>query len=89
MKRIGWTAMLLAVALLTAGCSNSDTNGDSKNGKSNSAAGTDSLPPPVDVEVPENVDGEKVTGAVGKALLKGLSGGPSESKTDDAPKFDP
>ena len=61
MKRIGWIAMLLGVVLVFAGCGKPEEK---------------QPPPAVEVpEVPENVDADKVTGAVGKALLKGISGG--------------
>ena len=89
MKRIGWTAMLLSVALMMAGCSKSDPDTDSKDGEAKPGAATLSPDPTDEVKVPENVDAEKVTGAVGNALLKSVGFDPPKGNKGDGPPFDP
>ena len=82
MKRIGWTAMLLGVALMMAGCKGDETvaPGD---------AATNAQPAdPGAVEQP--VEGNsKVAGAVGKALWKGFLSRPTSEEPGQAPPFNP
>ena len=100
MKRIGWIAMLLCTALVMTGCSNSDDqNGKPEGGDSapaaggddsGSAGGSDDLGTGTEAAAKSmsGKGGNKVTGAVGNALLKSVTG--STGKDDDldkAPEF--
>jgi len=69
MKRIGWSLLLLGAALLTAGCPKPNAG-----------------PPPQEevIFIPKTVDGEKVTGAVGRALLKGVTEAPAPQQPDNS-----
>lgn len=74
MKRIGWSLLLLGAALLTAGCPKPNAG----------------QPPQQEViSIPETVDGEKVTGAVGRALLKGVTEAPAPQQPDDSAPSNP
>ena len=73
MKRIGWSLLLLGVALLAAGCPKPNAG-----------------PPQEEViRIPETVDGEKVTGAVGRALLKGVTEAPAPQQPDNSAPSNP
>ena len=73
MKRIGWSLLLLGAALLTAGCP-----------KPNAGQPQDEV-----ISIPETDDGEKVTGAVGRALLKGVTEAPAPQKPDNSAPSNP
>jgi len=74
MKRFAWTALLLGIALTTASCQKPGAGGVADR--------------PADAEefvVPEDVDGKKVTDAMGKALLKGFNAGPTKTPPPTEP----
>ena len=71
MKRIGWTMMLIGVALLTTGCPK---------------PGAEQPASQETITIPENVDGEKVSKAVGTALLKGIT---KSTSSDDSSESTP
>lgn len=94
MKRIGWIAMFLGVALIVEGCSNTETQAPDKKPVKQEPAkkqpaqqqpADEQLAAPGPTEPPAGGAGAKkdtgkVAGAVGRALLKGIGG---KSKTDD------
>lgn len=99
MKRIAWIAMLSVAALIAAGCTKVETENtpdptsDTQPvdaGPAEPPAGSETAQePPGDDGQPE--DEQRVPGAIGKALLKGIAGG-SESDKDEpgeAPEYKP
>jgi len=74
MKRFAWAALLLGIALTTAGCQKPGAGGAADQ--------------PADAQkfvVPEDVDGKKVADAMGKALLKGLNASPPKTPPPSEP----
>ena len=99
MKRIAWIAMLSVAALIAAGCAKVET--ENTPDPANDVQPVDAGPaePPAGSETaqePGEDDGQpkdeqRVPGAIGRALLKGITGG-SESDKDDpgeAPEYEP
>ncbi len=102
MKHIGWIAMLLCMALVTAGCSNSDDQNGKPEGGDDSATAVESDDLGTGTEAAAKSmagkGGTKVTKAVGnallesvpvgKALLKSVKGVTSKNKDlEKAPEF--
>ncbi|MHC4178458.1 MAG: hypothetical protein ACYSWU_13185 [Planctomycetota bacterium] len=90
MKRITWTVVLLAVGLLAAGCTKVET--DDNPGPASGAQPADPAVPGQPAENEGDAKSEKgVAGAIGTALLKGITGGSESEKDrpDEAPEFEP
>lgn len=99
MKRITWTAMLSVAALIAAGCAKVET--ENTPGPASDTQPVDALPaePPPGSETaqePGEDDSQpkgeqRVPGAIGRALLKGIAGGSESDKGDpgEAPPYKP
>ncbi len=99
MKRIAWIAMLSVAALIAAGCTETETDNTLDPASDTQPADAGPAEPPAgsgtaqepgeDDSQPK--DKQRVPGAIGRALLKGIAGG-SESDKDDpgeAPAYKP
>ena len=101
MKRIGWIAMFLGAALIVGGCSNTETQApDKKPVKQEPAKKQPAQQKPADEQsaAPKPTgspagnagakeDGGKVAGAVGRALLKGITGNSEKDDPGKAPEY--